>query len=130
MAATPDGTRLLVSSRRTGGIFAEGDARFFLRLDRGYASPAFPVVGMAATPDGRGYWLVTLIGQVYSFRRGELRGKTVRSSRCGPLTAGIVFPRPAATRIVDGGPEMCFVHNRDVQREAHPPLGRRLVGAG
>jgi hypothetical protein len=48
-----------------GGIFSFGDAAFFgstgsLVLNK-------PVVGMAATPDGRGYWLVASDGGIFSF---------------------------------------------------------------
>jgi hypothetical protein len=48
-----------------GGIFSFGDARFYgstgnLRLVQ-------PVVGMAATPDGRGYWMAAADGGVFSF---------------------------------------------------------------
>ena len=48
-----------------GGIFAFGDAQFHgstgsLRLNA-------PIVGMAATPDGAGYWLVASDGGIFSF---------------------------------------------------------------
>jgi hypothetical protein len=55
MASTPSaGGYLLVAS--DGGIFAFGDAQFFgstgaMRLNK-------PIVGMASTPSGNGYWLV------------------------------------------------------------------------
>ncbi len=48
-----------------GGVFAQGDAAFWgslggIRLNQ-------PVVGMAATPSGRGYWLVASDGGIFSF---------------------------------------------------------------
>jgi hypothetical protein len=48
-----------------GGIFAFGDAAFFgstgsLHLNQ-------PIVGMAATPDGQGYWLVASDGGIFAF---------------------------------------------------------------
>ena len=48
-----------------GGVFNYGDAGFFgsastLKLTQ-------PVVGIAATPDGKGYWLVSADGGVYPF---------------------------------------------------------------
>jgi hypothetical protein len=53
-------------------VFAFGDARFFgstgaLRLNR-------PVVGMAATPTGRGYWLVASDGGVFAFGDARFLG--------------------------------------------------------
>ena len=48
-----------------GGIFSYGDATFFgstggIRLNK-------PVVGMAATPSGHGYWLVASDGGIFSY---------------------------------------------------------------
>lgn len=40
--------------------------------------PAAPVVGMAAVPDGRGYWMVDAAGSVYAFGaayRGSATGQ-------------------------------------------------------
>ena len=53
------------SSRSDGGIFSFGDAQFYgstgaMRLNR-------PIVGMAATPSGKGYWLVASDGGIFSF---------------------------------------------------------------
>jgi len=48
-----------------GGIFSFGDAQFYgstgaIRLTK-------PIVGIAPTPDGGGYWLVASDGSVFSF---------------------------------------------------------------
>ena len=48
-----------------GGIFAFGDATFLgstgaIRLNQ-------PIVGMAATPTGKGYWLVASDGGIFAF---------------------------------------------------------------
>ena len=48
-----------------GGIFSFGDATFFgstgaMRLNQ-------PVVGMASTPSGNGYWLVARDGGIFAF---------------------------------------------------------------
>jgi beta-lactamase class A len=62
---------------RDGGVFAFGDAAFFgstgsIRLNQ-------PIVGMAATPSGRGYWLTAADGGVFAFGdAGFLGGATGR----------------------------------------------------
>ncbi|PZS18053.1 MAG: hypothetical protein DLM54_08785 [Acidimicrobiales bacterium] len=57
-----------------GGIFNFGDAAYYgstgnLRLNK-------PVVGMAATPDGRGYWLAASDGGIFTFGDAPFRGST------------------------------------------------------
>ena len=53
-------------SARDGGVFAYGTAQFAGSM--GGQRLNAPVVGMAATPDGGGYWLVAADGGVFSFR--------------------------------------------------------------
>ena len=70
IAATPDAARATGSSRADGGVFSFGDARFHgstggLQLNQ-------PIVGIAATPTGKGYWLVASDGGVFSLRRRAL----------------------------------------------------------
>jgi hypothetical protein len=48
-----------------GGIFGFGDATFF--GSQGGSPINQPVVGMAATPDGNGYWLVASDGGIFAF---------------------------------------------------------------
>ena len=55
-----------------GGVFSYGDAHFYgstgnLRLNK-------PVVGMAATPDGHGYWFVASDGGVFSYGDAHFYG--------------------------------------------------------
>ncbi|MHB1762353.1 MAG: hypothetical protein ACYCS4_06355, partial [Acidimicrobiales bacterium] len=57
--------RSLVGSN--GGVFSFGDAGFYGSLGTLQVTPSSPVVGMAATPDGRGYWLVGSDGGVFAF---------------------------------------------------------------
>jgi len=57
-----------------GGIFSFGDAHFYgstgsLVLNR-------PVVGMAPTPDGKGYWLIASDGGIFSFGDATFYGST------------------------------------------------------
>jgi hypothetical protein len=48
-----------------GGIFNYGDARFF--GSTGGTPLTKPIVGMASTPDGGGYWLVGSDGGIFAF---------------------------------------------------------------
>jgi hypothetical protein len=57
-----------------GGIFSFGDAQFYgstgaIHLNR-------PVVGMAATPGGGGYWLVASDGGIFAFGNAPFFGST------------------------------------------------------
>ena len=57
-----------------GGIFSFGDAAFYgstgaIRLNR-------PIVGMAPTPTGKGYWLVASDGGIFSFGDAAFYGST------------------------------------------------------
>jgi len=57
-----------------GGIFSYGDAAFYgstggLALNR-------PIVAMAATPDGEGYWLVASDGGIFSYGDAAFYGST------------------------------------------------------
>jgi hypothetical protein len=57
-----------------GGIFSYGDAQFYgstgaIRLNQ-------PIVGMAATPDGKGYWLVAADGGIFSYGDAAFYGST------------------------------------------------------
>ena len=56
-----------------GGIFSFGDAQFY-----GSAAgvPNQTIVGMAASPDGQGYWEVSTTGRVFSFGDAQFSGDT------------------------------------------------------
>jgi hypothetical protein len=76
-------------SHRGGSVFAAGDAVY-----RGSAATPLgsAVVGMASTPDGRGYWLVTAKGRVMAYGDARYFGSiaTVR------LRGAIVGMAPTA----------------------------------
>lgn len=55
-----------------GGVFAFGDAKFYGSL--GGVHLAAPIVGMAVTPDGGGYWLVGADGGVFTFGDAPFNG--------------------------------------------------------
>ena len=48
-----------------GGIFTFGDARFF--GSTGNVNLVQPIVGMAPSPLGTGYWLVASDGGIFTF---------------------------------------------------------------
>ena len=60
--STAEGCRFVASD---GGVFDFGAAGFLVSM--GGKSLSAPVVGMAAAPDGKGYWLVGGSGAVYSY---------------------------------------------------------------
>ena len=71
-----------------GSVYSYGDARLYGSLRNKHlpkpvigipAAQIGPAVGMAATPDGKGYWLVSVAGDVYSF--GDARNYGSLSSR-------------------------------------------------
>ena len=57
-----------------GGIFSYGDASFY--GSTGAIALNKPIVGMAATPDGKGYWLVASDGGIFSFGDATFFGST------------------------------------------------------
>jgi hypothetical protein len=57
---------------RDGGIFPFGDAAGLGSLGGVHLNS--PVVGMATSPGGNGYWLVTAVGQVFRFGNAQLLG--------------------------------------------------------
>ncbi len=67
----PPGFREVASD---GGIFTFGSAQFYgstgsIKLNK-------PVVGMAATPDGNGYWLVASDGGIFAYGDAQFYGST------------------------------------------------------
>jgi hypothetical protein len=73
-----------------GGIFSFGDASFYGSM--GGRSLEQPVVGIAATPDGKGYWEVASDGGIFSFGDASFYGSM----------GGRPLARPIVS-MVDGG---------------------------
>ena len=57
--------RRLLGVASDGGLFAFGDAAFYGSMGGQHLNQ--PVVGLAATPDGRGYWEVASDGGLFAF---------------------------------------------------------------
>jgi N-acetylmuramoyl-L-alanine amidase len=55
-------------------------------------SPKAPVVGMAATPDGKGYWLVASDGGIFSFGDAQFYGSTGSISLNAPIVGMAATP--------------------------------------
>jgi hypothetical protein len=65
-------------------VFSFGDAGYYGSM--GGKPLAMPIVGMAATPGGRGYWLVASDGGVFALGDAPFRGATPG----GPSSAPVV----------------------------------------
>jgi len=65
-----------------GGVFSFGDASF--HGSTGSIQLNQPIVGMAATPTGNGYWLVAADGGVFSFGDASFEGSDGGSSGTAP----------------------------------------------
>jgi len=68
-------------------------------------SPKAPVVGMAATPDGKGYWLVASDGGIFSFGDAQFYGSTGSFSLNEPVVGMAATPDGKGYWLVasDGG---------------------------
>ncbi|HET9691050.1 MAG TPA: C40 family peptidase, partial [Acidimicrobiales bacterium] len=86
-----------------GGVFAFGDARF--AGSTGGMRLAQPVVGMAPTPSGAGYWLVASDGGVFAFGDARFAGSTGGMRLAQPVVAIAPTPSGAGYRLLaaDGG---------------------------
>jgi hypothetical protein len=68
-----------------GGIFTYGDAGFYgsagsIKLNQ-------PIVGMAATPNGGGYWLVASDGGIFNYGNAGFHGSHGGSPLNKPIVA-------------------------------------------
>ena len=73
------------SWRSDGGVFAFGDAAFY--GSEGGTKLNQPIVGMAATKDGRGYWLVAADGGVFTFGDAPFYGSLGAKALNAPIAA-------------------------------------------
>ncbi|HUY85932.1 MAG TPA: IPT/TIG domain-containing protein, partial [Acidimicrobiales bacterium] len=110
MAITPDGKGYWLFAS-DGGIFAFGDASTTYALAAGQplscptpgsgcSSLTAPIESMAVTPDGKGYWLVSSKGSVYSFGDANYFGSR-GSSVYAPPVLGIAVADSNGYWLVD-----------------------------
>ena len=86
-----------------GGVFNYGDAAFY--GSTGGVSLNKPIVAMAATPDGRGYWLVASDGGVFNYGDAAFYGSSGGVSLNKPIVAMAATPDGRGYWLVasDGG---------------------------
>ncbi len=68
----------------TAGVFTFGDAGFYGSMGGSHLNQ--PVVGMAATPDGKGYWLVAPDGGIFTFGDAGFYGSEGSVRLNAPIT--------------------------------------------
>jgi hypothetical protein len=87
MVLPPASNQRFLLSARDGGIFTFGDAAFYGSMGAVHLNQ--PVVGIAATPDGHGYWEVASDGGIFTFGDaafyGSVPGQAIRSQ--SPIAA-------------------------------------------
>ena len=124
MLATAKSSGVAASSE---GVFTYGDAAFYgstgdLSLNR-------PIVGMAATPDGKGYWLVASDGGIFAYGDATFYGSTGGLTLNRPIVGMAATPDGKGYWLVasDGGifafGDASFFGSRGSQ-----PLNRPVVG--
>ena len=86
-----------------GGVFSYGDAPF--EGSAGGLALTKPIVGMAATPDGGGYWLVASDGGVFSYGDAPFEGSAGGLALTKPIVGMAATPDGGGYWLVasDGG---------------------------
>jgi len=83
----------LLARRADGGIFTFGRARFYGSTGAMHLNS--PIVGMASTPTGRGYWLAAADGGIFTFGDARFYGSAAAFYLGAPVV-GITTTRPRA----------------------------------
>ncbi len=98
--ASSQGLRMVGSD---GGVYSFGNAGFY--GSTGGMTLNKPIVGMAATPDGGGYWLVASDGGVFSFGDARFAGSTGGMTLNKPIVGMAATPDGGGYWLVasDGG---------------------------
>jgi len=99
----PASSQGLLLSARDGGVFAYGTARFAGSMGGQRLNAS--VVGMAATPDGGGYWLVAADGGVFAFGDARFYGSMGGQHLNAPIVGMATTPDGRGYWLVasDGG---------------------------
>jgi CHAP domain len=86
-----------------GGVFTFGDAHFYGSM--GARPLSAPIVAMAATPDGKGYWLVAADGGVFTFGDAHFYGSMGSTPLSAPVAGMAATPDGKGYWLVaaDGG---------------------------
>jgi hypothetical protein len=71
-------------------VFTFGDAKFLGSM--GGMRLASPVVGIAATSGGRGYWLAAADGGLFSFGDARFRGAVAQTRHVGAFVGDASMP--------------------------------------
>jgi hypothetical protein len=113
---------------RDGGVFAFGDALFHgstgaLRLNE-------PIVGMAATSSGRGYWFVAADGGVFSFGDARYYGSVAASAAASAAArvVGIAASATGAGYVVAAADGSTWSFGDVADVGSTPPPARPIVG--
>jgi hypothetical protein len=110
-----------------GGIFAFGDASYFGSTGRMPLNQ--PIVGMAPTPDGQGYWLVAADGGIFAFGDARYFGSTGGMPLNQPIVGMAPTPDGQGYWLVaaDGG-IFTFGDARFFGSTGEMPLNQPIVG--
>jgi len=111
IASTPAGNGYWLVSA-TGKVATLGSAKFYGQLPAmNRAHPGMPgmpvppgpsanIVGIAATPNGHGYWLTSASGKVYNFGSAKFYGQLPAMNRAHPGMPGMLVPPGPSANIV------------------------------
>ena len=91
-----------------GGIFNFGDAGFYGSMGAHHLNQ--PIVGMASTPDGGGYWLVASDGGIFNFGDAGFYGSMGAHHLNQPIVG--MASTPARRRLLAGGLRRRHLHLR------------------
>ena len=113
----------LLGGGRGRRLFAFGDAGFYGSM--GGRTLSQPVVGLAPTPNGRGYWEVASDGGIFAFGDAALYGSMGGTALARPVVAMAVDPR--RSRLLDDG-----LGRRDLRlrRRPVPRIDREATPGG
>jgi plastocyanin len=101
VAGSPGPGAYLVAT--DGGVFTLNGAPYFGSMGGKHLNQ--PIVGMASTPDGGGYWLVAKDGGIFSFGDAKFYGSTGGIKLNQPIVGMVATPDGAGYWLVarDGG---------------------------